>query len=75
MKNWETIIQQKKKMLIAFEDMIVNMEPSTNISSIVTELFLRGREHNISHASILQSYFKVPKTKSKRHTLFYHENT
>ena len=40
----------------------------------MTGLFLRGRKLDTSLIFILQSYFKVPKTKTKRRTLFYHEN-
>ena len=41
----------------------------------MTELFLRGRKLNISFAFILQSYFKAPKSMTKRNKLFYHENS
>ena len=55
--------------------MIVDIEANKKLSSIITELFLRGRKH-ILLIFILQSYFKVPKTiETKRDTLFYHENT
>ena len=37
------------------------MESNKTLSSIVTELFLRGRKLNISLVFISQSYFKVPK--------------
>ena len=37
------------------------MEANRKVSSIVTELFLRGRKLNIS-LFISQSFFKVPKT-------------
>ena len=45
-----------------FDDMIANMESNKKLSSIVTELFLRGRKLNILLVFISQSYFKVPKT-------------
>ena len=57
-----TIIQQRKGVLIVFDDMIADMESSEKLSPIVTELFLRGRKLNISLIFIPQSYFKVPKT-------------
>ena len=41
--------------------MITDIE-AKKINSIVTELFLRGRKHNISLVFISQSYFKVPRT-------------
>ena len=52
----------KTKELIVFAYMIVDIESNKNIIPIVSELFLRGRELNISHAFISQFYFKVPKT-------------
>ena len=42
--------------------MSADMETYKKISSIVTELFLRGRKLTISLVAISQSYFKVPKT-------------
>ena len=39
------------------------MESNKKLSSIITELFLRGKKPlNISFVFISQSYFKVPKT-------------
>ena len=56
--------------------MIADIEANKKLSSIITELFLRGRKLNILLIFISQSYFKVPKTiETKRDTLFYHENT
>ena len=54
-------IQIKKKTLIVFDDMIVDMIHYKNLNSIVTELFIRGRKLNISLVFITQSYLKVPK--------------
>ena len=42
--------------------MVPDMEVNKNLSSIVTELFLRKRKLNISLVFISQSYFKVSKT-------------
>ena len=42
--------------------MIPDMEANKKLSSIATELFLRGKKLNISLVFISQSYFKVPKT-------------
>ena len=53
---------KKRRVLIVFDDMIADMESNKKFSLIVTELFLRGRKLNISHAFISQSYFKVPRT-------------
>ena len=49
-------------MLIAFDDVIADMEANKKLSPIVTELFLRGRKLNISLVFTQQSYFEVSKT-------------
>ena len=41
--------------------MIVDMIHNKRLSSIVTELFIRGTKLNIACVFITQSYFKVPK--------------
>ena len=51
----------ERKILIVFDDMIVDMINNKKLNSIVTELFIRGRKLNISLVFITQSYFKVPK--------------
>ena len=38
------------------------MEANSKLSTIVTEMLLRGRKRNISLGVLSQSYFKVPKT-------------
>ena len=53
---------KKRRALIVFNDMIVDIESNKKLSPMVTELFLRGRKLNISLVFILQSYFKVSKT-------------
>ena len=52
---------KEKKMLIVFDDMIADMINNKKLNSIVTELFITGRNLNISLVFITQSYFKVPK--------------
>ena len=52
---------KKRKVLIVFDDMIVDMINNKNLNPVVTELFIRGRKINISIVFITQSYFKVPK--------------
>ena len=64
-----------RRMLIAFDDMVADMESNKELSPIVTEFFLRGRKVNISLVFISLSYFKVPKTVRLNVTLFYHENS
>ena len=47
--------------MIAFDDMISDMLSNKKISSVVTELFIRGRKLNISPDFMTQSYFAVSK--------------
>ena len=51
----------ENKILIVFADMTADMIHNKKLNSIVTELFIRGRNLNISLVFITQSYFKVPK--------------
>ena len=61
-KNIEEYNPNKKgKILIVFEDMIADTLSNKKLNPVVTELFVRGRELNISLAFITQSYFAVPK--------------
>ena len=46
---------KKNKILIAFNDIIVDMINKKKLDSIVTELFIRGRKLNISLFFITQS--------------------
>ena len=39
---------KKRKVLIIFDDMIVDMINNNKLNPIVTELFIRGRKLNIS---------------------------
>ena len=58
-KNIENCNSNKKRKLLAvLDDMISN----NKLNPIVTELFIRDRKVNISHALITQSDFIVPKT-------------
>ena len=52
---------KENKILIVFDDMIVDMIHNKNLNSIVTDLFIRERKSYISLVFITQSYFKVPK--------------
>ena len=58
MKIWVTIIHQNK----LFDDVKADMEANKELSTILTELVLRGRKLNISLVFLSRSYFKVPKT-------------
>ena len=52
---------KKRKISIAFDNMIAYMINNKKLNSIGTELFIRGKKINVSIVSITQSYFKVPK--------------
>ena len=58
LKKYKTA--EKRKILIAFDDMIADIINNKNLNSTVTELFVRGRKLNISVVFITQSYIKVP---------------
>ena len=49
-----------KKVLIIFDDMIVDIMKSEKFKAIVKELFIRCRKLIISIVFIMQSYFKTP---------------
>ena len=51
---------KKRKILIAFDDMISDILSNKKRNPIVTELFISGRELDISLVFITQSYFAVP---------------
>ena len=62
-KNIEEYNPNKKcKTLIAFDDMIADMLCNKKLNPIITELFIRVRQLNISLVFIGKSYFAVPKT-------------
>ena len=52
---------KKRKILIAFDDMIADMLSNKKLNSTVSESFIRGRKLNISLVFITQSYFEVQK--------------
>ena len=54
-------LDNENKILIVFDDMIVDMINNKKLNSIVTELLVRGKDLNISLGFIIQSYCKVPK--------------
>ena len=60
-KNINYYPSKENKILIVFDDIIADMINNKKLDSIVTKLFIRGRELNISLVFITQSYFKVPK--------------
>ena len=52
---------RKRKILIAFDDMIADIMTNKKFLSLIKELFIRCRKLNISLVFITQSYFSVPK--------------
>ena len=53
---------KKRRVLIMFDDMIADMESNKELSPIVSELFLRGKNLIISLVFVSHCYFKVSKT-------------
>ena len=48
MKIWKTILQQRKRALIVFDDMIADMKSNNKqLSPIIAEMFLKGKKLNI----------------------------
>ena len=56
---YEHNVNKERKILIVFDDIIVDMLNNKKLNSVVTELFIRGIKLNISLVFITQSYFKV----------------
>ena len=54
-------LSRKRKILIIFDDMIVDIMTSKKFQSLIKELFIRCRKLNIFLAIITQSYFSVLK--------------
>ena len=52
---------KERKTLMVFGYTIADMINNKRLNSTVIELFIRGRNLNISLVFITQSYFKVPK--------------
>ena len=62
-ENFENYnLTKKRRVLIVFDDMIVDMESNKKFGPIVTDLFLRGTKLNISLVFISQSNSKETKT-------------
>ena len=64
-------LRKKRRVLIVFVDMIEDMETNKKVSPIVTDLFLRGKKHNILLVFISQYYSKVPKTINLNATRYF----
>ena len=61
----------KRKVLIVFDDMIADMINNKKLNPVVTELSIRGRKLNISIVFITQSSFTVPKDVRLNSTHFF----
>ena len=62
---------KKRKILLAFDDMIADMINNIKLNPLVTELFIGSRKLNISIVFITESYFKVPKDLRLNSTHFF----
>ena len=62
---------KKRKILIVFDGMILDMINNKKLNPVVTELFIRGRKLNIFIVFITQSDFKVPKDIGLNSTHFF----
>ena len=67
----ESNLEKKRKILIAFNDMISDIISNKKLNPVVTGLFIRCRKLNISIVFITQSYFKVPKEVRLNTTHFF----
>ena len=52
---------RRRKILIAFYDIIAGIMTNKKFQSLIKELFIRCRKLSISLVFITQSYFSVPK--------------
>ena len=52
---------KKRKMLLVFDNMIVDMFSNKKVNLLLTELFIKGRKLKISLVFVTQCYFAVPK--------------
>ena len=62
---------KERKILIVFDDIIVDMINNKKLNSIAIELFITDRKLNIYIVFITQSYFKVPKDVRLNSTHFF----
>ena len=62
---------KEQKILIVFDDLIVDMISKKKLNSILTELFVRRRKFSIFLVFITQSYFKVSKDVRLNSTQFF----
>ena len=65
---------RRRKILSVFDDMIADIKTNKKFQSIITELFIRGRQPNISLVFITVLFFCSKRSKIKFNTLFDYEN-
>ena len=53
-------LEKENKILVVFDDMIAGMIHNKKLTSVLTELFIRGRKLNTFLVFITQSYLKFP---------------
>ena len=64
------------RVLIAFDDMIVDMKSNKKLSPLVTASFLRGKKTQYFTCFYITILFQSTLMyNTKRNTLFYHENS
>ena len=54
-------LSRKRKILIVFDDMIIDIMANKTFQAIIKELFIKCRKVKISLVFTTQSYFSVPK--------------
>ena len=64
-------MDKERKIQIVFDDMIADVVNNKKLTSIVTELFIRGRKLNIFLVFVMQSHFKVLKDVKLNSTHFF----
>ena len=62
---------KERKILIVFDDMIVDMINNKKLNSIVTKLFIRYKKLNISLVFVIQLYYMAPKDLRLNSTHFF----
>ena len=67
--------QAKYQFLINKEETQNNINNNKKLNSVVTELFIRARQLNVSIVFVIQSYFKVPKDVRLKFTHFFNMKT
>ena len=67
--------KKRRKILIVFDDMTVDINTNKKFQAIVKELFFRSRKVNVSLSFITQSIFSFKMSHIKFSTLSNNENS